>query len=159
MATSWDSITINAIDLLALACCIGILSFRAFVVPPRNLPRQASQTALAQLWKLLGICLALLTISSAGWLVHRTIVSSGQPIGELAKVLPTMLWQTHFGHVWLIRPVALLVLWLGWRQARRHCNTKLIWAMLMASSAIAASRSLSGHAADWGDITLPEIVD
>lgn len=114
---------------------------------------------LMPLWWTLGICLVVLTLSSFGEVVRRAMEMSGRPVGELAVVLPAVFSKTHFGRVWLLRPVALVVLWPGWGRRRRLDSPGSSAAMLAAACLIAASRSLSGHAADWGDITLPELVD
>jgi len=85
---------------------------------------------------------------------------SDRPFGALLLVVPKVLSQTHYGKAWLIRMVALLGLWAGWWSCRRHCDSKTIPAfMLGAGALIALSRSASGHAADWGDLTLPELMD
>ncbi|MFD2273814.1 copper resistance D family protein [Undibacterium arcticum] len=159
MAANLDGIVVTAVDLLALTTCIGILGFRRWVVRFQDPTPHPSTDLLVPLWWTLGICLALLTLSSSGELVRRALEMSGRPIGELALVLPVVLSKTHFGRVWLLRPVALAVLWLGWGRRRRLDSRGVSAAMLAAACAIAASRSLSGHAADWGDITLHELMD
>ncbi|KJK10303.1 hypothetical protein UB46_41820 [Burkholderiaceae bacterium 16] len=150
---------VTAADLLALAICIGVLGFRIWVVSFRGEMLQPSAAFLQPLWWLLGICLAMLTLSSLGELIRRAMEMSARPLAEVAPMLPTVLFKTHFGRVWLLRPVALLVLWLGWRTRPRLGSPAISVAMLAAACLIAASRSLSGHAADWGDITLHELMD
>lgn len=159
MAANLDSIVITATDLLALTTCIGVLSFRIWVVRFMDETSNPSADFLVPLRWTLGICLALLTLSSIGELVRRATEMSGRPIGELALVLSSVLSKTHFGRVWLLRPVALALLWLGWGRRRHFDSPGVSVAMLAAACAIAASRSLSGHAADWGDITLHELMD
>lgn len=150
---------ITAGDLLALTTGIGILGFRIWVVSFKNEAPQASSNSVRPLWWLLGACIVVLTLSSLGELIRRGMEMSGRPLTEIALVMPAVLSKTHFGRVWLFRPVALLVLWLGWR-ARPHFDSPFVSAlMLVAAGLIAASRSLSGHAADWGDITLHEVMD
>lgn len=159
MMESLDSIMVNAFDLFALVTCIGIISFRLFVLLPHNLPGDSSQAAFVRFWQMLGIFLALLAVSSLALLIQRTMALSGSTLSESMKVLPTVLSQTHFGRIWLLRPAALLLLWFCWRQTRLEWGPGILTTMLVASAAIAATRSLSGHAADWGDVTIPEIVD
>ncbi|MGO4306731.1 copper resistance D family protein [Cupriavidus sp. RAF12] len=159
MAVSPGSMLVTAADLLALATCIGVLGFRIWVVRFKDEWPQPSTAAVVSLWWLVGICLAVLTLSSVGELIRRTTEMSGRPLAEVHVVLPQVLSQTHFGRVWLLRPVALLVLWSGWSTRARLGSPMITAAMLAAACMIAASRSLSGHAADWGDITLPELMD
>ena len=153
------SMLVTAADLLALTTCIGILGFRIWVVSFRDEMSQYSAALLQPLWCLLGICLAVLALSSLGELFRRAVEMSARPLWEIVPMLPTVLFKTHFGHVWLLRTVALLVLWLGWRTRPRFGSPGITTAMLAAACLIAASRSLSGHAADWGDITLHELMD
>lgn len=150
---------VTAADLLALATCIGVLGFRIWVVRFKYKMPQPSTAAVVPLWWLVGVCLAVLTLSSVGELIRRTMEMSGRPLTEVGLVLPQVLSQTHFGRVWLLRPVALLVLWSGWSTRPRLGSPVITAVMLAAACLIAASRSLSGHAADWGDITLPEFMD
>ncbi len=157
-ASSVASIIVTAADLLALATCIGVLGFRIWVVSfQAEMP--TTDALLLPLSRLIGICILILGLSSLGELIRRTVAMSGQPLADVARMLPMVLSKTHFGRVWLLRPVALLVLWLGWRARPNLRSPGIAAAMLAAACLVAVSRSLSGHAADWGDITLPEVMD
>lgn len=160
LASNPGSMIVTAVDLLALSTCIGVLGFRIWVVRFKDeLPPPSTAAAVMPLWWLVGICLVVLTLSSVGELIRRTMEMSGRPLAEVGLVLPQVLSQTHFGRVWLLRPVALLVLWSSWCTRPRLGSPAITAVMLAAACLIAASRSLSGHAADWGDITLPELMD
>ena len=112
----------TAFDLLALVTCLGMLGCRLWVLPALAAVPGAIgvETAFASLWRWLVTCIAALTVSSLTELVGRTAEMSGQPLSAILPVLPTVLSQTHYGRVWLMRPVALTVLWLGWWVGRRH---------------------------------------
>jgi len=152
----------TAIDLLALVTCLGTLSCRLWVLP---LPAVGEDTAIlahlrAALWRLLGGCLLALTVSSAGELLGRTLTMSGLPLAMLGRTLPIVLLHTHYGRVWFVRLGALVMLWTGWGMGRRRLYTQGIpVSMLVAGVLIAMTRSLSGHAADWGDLTLAVMMD
>jgi putative copper export protein len=152
----------TAIDLLALITCLGTLSCHLLVLPP---PATDEDTAVLSrlrvaLWRLLGGCLVALTVSSAGELLGRTLTMSGLPLTLLGRTLPLVLLRTHYGHVWFVRLGALVMLWIGWGAGRRHQHTQTVPAsMLVAGSLLALTRSLSGHAADWGDLTLAVLMD
>lgn len=152
----------TALDLLALATCLGALSCRLWVLPPTATVSDSlrAETLLASLWRLLGACLVVLAVSSVGELAGRAVMMSGQPLLGILPVLPTVLFLTHYGQVWLVRPVALVILWIGWRMGRERLRSRAIpTVMLGAGALIALSRSASGHAADWGDWTLAELMD
>jgi putative copper export protein len=152
----------TALDLLALVTCLGTLSCRLWVVPP---PGMAVATTVltplrAALWRLLGGCLIALTVSSAGEVLGRTLTMSGLPLAMLGRTLPTVLLRTHYGRVWFVRLGALALLWVGWGVGRRRLYVPAMPALMLAGgSLLALSRSLSGHAADWGDVTFPVLMD
>ena len=152
----------TAIDLLALVICLGTLSCRLWVLPPAGTGEDtvvlfSLRTAL---WRLLGGCLIALTVSSVGELLGRTLTMSSLPLAMLRHTLPIVLLRTHYGRVWFVRLGALVMLWMSWGLGRRRLHSQAIPAsMLVAGGLIALTRSLSGHAADWGDLTLPVLMD
>ncbi|MGH8751072.1 MAG: copper resistance D family protein [Burkholderiales bacterium] len=154
------NIVLTAADLMALMACIGLLTCCIWVLPAAGRNTNCSTTDLsASIWKLLGACIAALTASSIGILLWRALDMSGQPFSELASVLPVVLQETHFGKTWWLRPLALALLWFGWWNGRGLNSRALAVSMWGACALIALSRSLSGHAADGGDFTLPELSD
>jgi copper resistance protein D len=152
----------TAVDLLALVTCLGTLSCRLWVLSPPATGEDAAVLSRlhAALWRLLGGCLLALTMSSTGELLGRTLTMSGLPLAMLGHTLPIVLLRTHYGCVWFVRLGALAILWIGWGVARRHQHARTVPAgMLVAAGIIALTRSLSGHAADWGDITPAVMMD
>ncbi len=153
----------TAFDLLALATCLGALSCRLWVLPPTaTMPPDGLHTEalLAPLWRLLLACVAALVLSSIGQLVARAVEMSGRPVSTILPVLPTVLFRTHYGWVWLVRIPALGALWIEWWLGRQRLHSRAIPAVMLGAGAlIASTRSASSHAADWGDLTLPELID
>ncbi len=163
----------TAVDLLALTTCIGALSCRLWVLPPRatTMDEEHIVTLWAALWRLLMVCLLLLTLSTLGELIGRTMTMSGLPLAASLRVLPTVLLRTHYGQVWFVRVAPMGALWLGWGVGRsrlpwRDCfgvvrsPSRMVPAVMLGAAALLAlTRSASGHAADWGDMSLPELMD
>jgi putative copper resistance protein D len=112
------------------------------------------------LWRLLVICLTALTVSSLAELVGRAVEMSALPLPDVPPLLPTILLHTHYGRIWLLRPLALTGLWAGWCLGRRQRQSRLIPALMFAMGALVAmTRSAFGHAADWGDPSFAELMD
>ena len=150
----------NALDLVALTTCIGTLACRLWVIRPAPTGSSDMQPLLTSLWRLLLVCLVVLAPSSAVGLIQRAAEMSGRPLAEVASVLQTVLFNTHYGHAWLIRVGALAVLWMGWWLGRRNLHSLTPARFMLAGALILGiTRSASGHGADAGDFTLPELMD
>lgn len=152
----------NAFDLLALTTCIGALGCRIWVVQltDKTMGSPYSEALLTNLWRLIGACIAVLVFSSALLLLSRTAEMSGLPITAILPIVPTVLFKTHYGKIWLVRVVAVALLCIGWWRGRRHLDSLFISVFMVGAGAlIAVTRSASGHAADAGDLSLPELMD
>jgi putative copper export protein len=118
------------------------------------------QPLLARLWWLLLACLAVLALSSVIGLIQRAAEMSGRPHGEVFSILHVVLFNSHYGQAWLVRIFALVMLWFGWLLGRRKLDSHVIPIyMLVGAVLIALTRSASGHGADAGDLSLPELMD
>jgi copper resistance protein D len=149
-------------DLLALVICLGTLSCRLWVLPTMATLSESIgfDALLRSLWRLLGACIAALVVTSVGELVAHAVEMSGRPLLAVLPALPVVLRQTHYGRLWLVRPLGLMALWVGWWAGRKRVHSRVIPALMLGVGAIVAmTRSASGHASDWGDLTLPEASD
>ncbi len=148
------------LDLLALVIILGVLSCRLWVLPRGAViaGREPDGAAWPALRRLLGWSLALISVTSLLVLTARALQMSRQPLSAMPSVLPTVLLQTHYGKVWLVRTGALVTLWLGWWSLRRTGRTYVPTLMFCMAAVIAWSYSATGHAADWGDFTWTEWV-
>jgi len=153
------SISINvlftAFDVLMLVTTIGLLVCRLALLPKE--PDSGLKTAV---WRLLGVSIALLTLSSTSILVSRILELDGGSWGQLLASLHPALKFTHYGHVWVFRLPALAFLWFGWIWCHHHRHHRwTVWLMAIAAAAIALTRSETGHPADQGDFTFAVWVD
>jgi putative copper export protein len=107
-------------------------------------------------WSILFVAL-----TSVGDLVLRTVMMSGKALGDVGPALPMVLRQTHYGAVWTARVSLIGLLATAWllRARRAEDHSWFFAASFVAASLIALTTSLSGHAADWGDVTLPVLID
>jgi putative copper resistance protein D len=143
---------IRWVGLLALAVLFGGLTLDVIVLPAGVADLSAGRRRLDR-WNTLAV--GVLIVASAGTLLDRTRAMSGVPLAGAIDVLPVVLTRTHFGAIWIARFVALgLLLALSLARAR--------WARLVAlppALAVALTSSLTGHAGDWGDVSLAAFVD
>ncbi|MGH8396790.1 MAG: copper resistance D family protein [Gammaproteobacteria bacterium] len=150
------NIAFTAFDVLMVVATIGLLACWLAVLP-RHADYRVLETPVLHL---LGLSIALLTLSSLGILVSRTLELDGGSWTQLFADMPLALKVTHYGHVWLFRIPALVLLWFGWVWGARHRDHRWsAWLMLIGVAAIALTRSETGHPADHGDFTLAVWVD
>lgn len=120
-------------------------------------------------WRLLGLALVGLTLTSIIGLLQRTGEMSNLPWQQAFSALPLVLSKTHYGMTWLVRMAGVVVLWFGWWRLNKGIGSvfpgegrklspfvAFLYAMMLAMASVAWSVSASSHAADWGDFTLPE---
>jgi putative copper resistance protein D len=148
-------ISFSGFDIVSIVTVVGALSCRLWVMP------LASVDVLhPRLWRFLAWALLALTISSFVLLVGRTLEMSRQPFSAIGPILPLVVRKTQFGHIWLIRPVTLILLWVCWFMGRYPGRGgRIAIPMFLMAAIIAFTRSATGHPADSGQFTYPEWVD
>jgi putative copper resistance protein D len=148
-------------ELMALAFCIGTLVCRIWVLPTlagNELPPQGNQ--LFSMWRPFGICMAAMLASGIADLLMRSVQMSGRPFSEICSVLPIVLSQTHYGHVWLVRISTLVLSAITLMAGRRHLDSRnLQFSMLILFLVVSMTLSASGHSSNEGDFSIPEIMD
>ena len=150
----------QALDLLALTTCIGTLACRLWIIPCAPKESRVMHTLLSSLWRLLFACLAILSLTSVIGLIQRTAEMTGRPYSEVFPMLGVVLMNSHYGHTWFIRVLAVVMLWGGWLLGRQKPKSRSIsLLMLIGAIVVALMRSAAGHGADAGDLSLPELMD
>ena len=147
-------IAISAFDIMALVAVIGALATGLWIIP-----EGARESFHRRLWRLTGLSLVALTVSSVVLLVGRTLEMSRQSLRHVGHWLPLVVRETSFGHIWMVRPVMLIVAWAAWFIGRRPARHRAAYGLLLAAAVIAFTRSATGHPADQGQWTAPEWVD
>lgn len=156
------NIILAAFDLLTLFLCIGALACHLYVLPPVGGVSDCSlpKVLCVRLWRLLGVGIATLTISSIAVLFVHAMEMSDSSFPAVFSVLHTVILQTRYGHLWLVRPLTLAALWIGWQSGGRRLDSRVIPVfMLIVGAIVALTRSASGHTADWGYMALPLLMD
>ena len=148
-------------ELIGLAFCIGVLVCRILVLPPSaraEFPYQGN--LLSGMWRSFGIGIAVMFAGSIANLLLRATEISGQPISMVFPVLPTVVFRTHIGRVWLIRIAALTFLSITLKVGRGHRDSSGFPIFMLAFALIISmTESASGHASDKGDFSVAEMMD
>jgi putative copper export protein/mono/diheme cytochrome c family protein len=142
---------VRGLVLLSLASAIGGLVLERLF--PSAAPDLAAARARLRRW--ITTCLLVLLLATLAELVVRTQAMSGAPVAASFAAIPSVVSRTHFGQILTARLAALGVALL---LSLAHAATVRVLALL-ATVGIALSLSLTGHASDWGDLTLAVAVD
>jgi copper resistance protein D len=144
------------VELISIAFCTGILVFSLFILPDAE---NADPRLRNRLWLLFFVSVAASMVGSVIDLLLRVGEMSGETVISSFPMVPSVLFKTHSGCVWLIR-IACLVLMLVTGTIRKIRDTRLVLIVLFClDTIIAFTDSASGHAADKGDFSLAEIMD
>ena len=149
------------LELLALALCIGTLVCRLWVIPEPAEEEEAGHRELSEhTRRLLAGTTALMVVTSIADIAVRSAELSGKPFSEVFTVLPIVVLETHLGKVWLIHIISLGVLAVMANGKSRHGNSRIFLRLMLCVGLIASiTRSATGHAADAGDFSIPEVMD
>lgn len=148
----------TAIELITLAAAMGAAAGAVWILPATATEHHASRLLgelRLRLWKLLGLCLPLLTIAALFELLLRTANMSETPLREAYTQIGTVLLETHYGDLWRWRMGAVLLLWIVWGVQRRALDKQILPALgVLALAAISFTLSTAGHAGDDGLLTV-----
>ncbi len=144
------------IDLAALSAVIGLASYLMVLAPNMVAPKIIK----IRMRRFLIVSLVLLLVGSADNLIQRAMEMSGLGIISIFPLLPTVIFKSHYGSMWLVRLFGLLAAWIIALVGRRWTDSRLFGLLLFCAGAIIAfSRSASGHPADFGDLSTQQIAD
>ena len=135
---------VRLFTLSATAALLGALVVALFVLPR---PTPAGPATRLRRWTLAAAIVLLL--GTGAELVLRTQAMTGSAAAALLAGIPVVVAKTHFGKIWLLRVVAsmaILLLATGARRGRRGVALGL-------AAVVALTTALTGHLADWGDLT------
>src|SRR5262249_43736032 len=140
------------LGLLALAALIGVLVFDPSVRPRCTAALTSARECLRR-WTTAAVVVLILT--SAADAMVRACIMSGGDLAQASAALPIVLARTHFGAIWIARAVALALLLVV--SASRAAVARA--AGLALAVGVALTSSLTGHAADFGDLSPSVLVD
>jgi len=140
------------LDLVAFAALAGAAGLALAVVPPDAPELDGVRRALG---RICAAATAALLATSAAELVLRAHTMAGGGLETALAAMPSVLARTHFGHLWTLRATALALLLLLSGSARPAAR----WATVLPILAVGAATSLTGHAADHGDLSLAALAD
>jgi putative copper resistance protein D len=148
------------LELVSLTCCIGLLACRLWVF---TLSARAGfikqDNILDAMRKLLAVCAVVMIASSGTNLLLRAAEMSGHLLSAVLPVLPKVIFHTHLGRAWLIRIGALILLLITLMAGGRRDPRGFTGFMVGIAVLVTMTESVSGHASDKGDFSVPEIMD
>ncbi len=148
------------LDLAALSTLTGAVWCCIWMARPANGNSAYPEIFLIRFRRMLFVCLSALVIISIYGLVQRSIEMSGVGVTAIFPVIPTVLFKTHYGNMWFVRIAGLFAAWSMWLVSRKYIGSRFFEVLLFcAVSAIAFSRSASGHPADFGDLSSQQLAD
>jgi copper resistance protein D len=143
---------VRELVMVSLASALGGLVLE-FLFPGSD--ASDLDAARARLRRWITTCLVVLLLATCAELLVRTQAMSGAPWTTSLASVPSVMTGTHLGQILTARLAAVVVaLLLSFEHGRAFRAV-----VLLAAVAIALSLSLTGHAADWGDVTLAVAVD
>lgn len=148
-ATVSASIVVAAIANVAFACAVGtcLAVLMLGIAPP--LVRHRLQRFAA------GCAVTLIVADAINLLLEAALMSGSAPDAAFTLLIP-VLTQSHFGAAWSAGCAALIV-WMGLLlRARQRGRATRMGVALFAAALFAFSKAASSHAADAGDLSLPE---
>src|SRR5574337_285632 len=151
---------IRWLEFMGLMTLVGGLAFQSLILPPSLLSRQDYQIIEGHLRRVELVSLGLVALTSLADLILRTLMMSGGGLATLGFALPLVLRKTHYGTIWTARIGLLGLLGMSW-WLRLRWGTASPWfirASFLAAFLVALTTTLSGHAADWGDVTVPALL-
>jgi putative copper export protein/mono/diheme cytochrome c family protein len=143
---------VRGLVLLSLASAIGGLVL-GLLLPASAAPEL--DVARARLRRWVATCFVILLVASWAELLVRTQAMSGVSLGASVAAVPSVLTGTRFGQILAARGAAAVVALLLSVEPARAFQAFV----LLVAAGIALSLSLTGHAADWGDVRLGVAVD
>ncbi len=149
------------LELVGLACCMGTLVCRLWVLPhaDRSSPPDR-QPLIRRLWLFFGAGMAVALAGASADLLVRTADMSGAPLRSVFPLLSAVILKTHFGKVWLVKISGFAVLAVMAKAGKRHRDSRAALSILFfVGAVIAMTESAAGHAADKGDFTPAEFMD
>jgi putative copper resistance protein D len=140
------------IGFFAMAALIGSLAVDLLVLRDDGPTLHAGRRRLRRLRVASVIVLVLVSMAEV---VLRGRTMTGAGLSGVLSAVPSILGRTHFGHVWVIRFILLagaLCAACSLRRAGRVVT-------LVAAIGVAFTTAATGHAGDWGDLSLSAAID
>jgi putative copper export protein len=146
------ALAVRWMTVLSTAALVGGLGLAVFVLPLAAPELDVERTRLRRWTR---VWLAILILAAVGEMILRAQTMAGGTLSAALAALPLVLTRTHFGTLWIARLMALCVAFAA--SYGRNSTGSIV--SLVAATAVALTSSLTGHAADWGDLSLSVAAD
>jgi len=147
-----SSVLVQWWSLVAVAALIGAVALDVAVLADSGPEMVAVRRRLGR-WTVFWAVMVLL--ASGATLLVRAGTMAGGRLDLALRALPAVLTRTHFGAIWIARLASVVVfLVVGRLPFRFACRIGLLLVL-----GVSLTTSLTGHADDWGDLTLRVFAD
>jgi copper resistance protein D len=147
-----SSVLVQWWSLIAVAALVGAVVLDLAVLP-HSAPEVAAARRRLGRWILVWAVMVLL--ASGATLMVRASTMAGGRFDLAIRALPAVLTRTHFGAIWIARLAGVGAFLLIWPLPLRL--GRVIGLLLVLG--IGLTTSLTGHAADWGALTVRVFAD
>lgn len=148
---------ISFLGFWALFIFSGLLIAKVWLVPSEAFV----DNELYLRWRrMLSECFTIMALAGGMLLLVRTGELDEGTLFKMLSDLPFVITKTHFGWVWSVHLITLLLLW-GCCAFFLNATQSKAWntAMIVGLLVLAFTYSASSHASDNGDFTLVELAD
>jgi putative copper export protein len=153
MSMAWIVATVTRWGgFVALAALIGSLAVDCLVVPAETPDLHDDRRRLRRIRV---ASIIVLSITSVAEVVLRGQTMAGGDLRAVVRAIPVILERTHFGQIWLVRFFLLAAALIATCWMVRTARVIALGAAL----AVAFTTSATGHAGDWGDLSLSAGLD
>jgi putative copper export protein len=153
--------SVRWLDFIALTILVGGVAFRHLIGQESLGAGRELERFERNCRRTLAISIALAAVTSVGDLILRTLMMTRGAIGDLGPALPVVLRGTHYGAVWVARIglIGVLATACLLRSPALGGPSRSDPVLAVVACVLTLTTTLSGHAADWGDLTVPVLID
>jgi len=137
---------ILTLDRVAVALVCGAAITRLWLIPDLG---DTAATMIRATFRILGLAILVLAFTGIATLWLRSAAMAEVGLADALPVVPKVIGNSQFGHLWLVRVIGWTMLAVAWVSMCRRMHAGS-WLLAGGAVLIVFSLSASGHAGDDG---------